>query len=156
MYKPLCAFCMRMVFLREVAEELVSDVFVGIWKNRNRIEASNVRAYLYVAVRNRAIDFLRPKRMNFCTLESAVHLPSESYTLHDILEHRELVMRMDARINLLPKRCKMIYELSRNEGMRYKEIALRLNISVKTVEAQLGKAIRELKKANEIEKLKYN
>jgi DNA-directed RNA polymerase specialized sigma24 family protein len=71
--------------------------------------------------------------MIVCTLPSAVHLPSESYTLHDILEYRELVKRVDTRISMVQKRCKMIYELSRNEGMRYKEIALTLSISVKTV-----------------------
>jgi DNA-directed RNA polymerase specialized sigma24 family protein len=80
----------------------------GFGKKRKRIEVSNVRGYLYVAVRNRAMDYRPSKRMIFCTLASAVHLPSESYTLHDILEYRELVKRVDTRISMLPKRCKMI------------------------------------------------
>lgn len=147
-YKPLCSFCVRLVLVSEVAEEIVSDLFFSIWKNRSRFAIKNPRAYLYSAVRNRCLDYLRTKKIVFCTLESAAHLPSENHTLHEALEHQELESRVHVGIRRLPRRCKMVYELSR-DGMKYKDIAVALNISIKTVETQLSKALRELRKVRE-------
>lgn len=147
-YKPLCSFCVRLVSVSEVAEEIVSDVFFSIWKNRRRFAIKNPRAYLYNAVRNRGLDYLRTKKIVFCTLESAAHLPAENHTLHEALEHQELESRVHVGIRRLPRRCKMVYELSR-DGMKYKDIAVALSISIKTVETQLSKALRELRKVRE-------
>lgn len=150
MYAPLCDFCERFVQVREVAEELVSDVFCTIWKNRNRLQVVSPKSYLYTAVRNRGFDYLRGvNRMSWCELEHAAHLPSENHTLHDALEHAELEMQLNQGIGMLPKQCKIIFELSRDEGMKYREIAEELCISVKTVEAQMGRALKHLRKVRE-------
>ncbi len=147
MYTPLCNFCERFVVVREVAEELVSDVFYTIWKNRGRLQVIAPKSYLYTAVRNRGFDYLRGvNRTSWCELEEAAHVPSESHTLQDALEHAELEMHLSQGICMLPKQCKIIFELSREEGLKYREIADELSISVKTVEAQMGRALKRLRK----------
>lgn len=150
MYMPLCSFCERFVLIREVAEELVSDVFYTIWKNRGRLQVVAPKSYLYTAVRNRGFDYLRGvSRMSLCELEHAAHIPSENHTLHDVLEHAELEMQLNQGIGTLPKQCKIIFELSREEGLKYREIAQELSISVKTVEAQMGRALKRLREFRE-------
>ena len=154
MYSPLCHYCEKIVLVREVAEELVSDVFYSIWTNRSRLQILSPKSYLYTAVRNRGFDYLRRvNRMSWCDLELAAHLPSENYTLQDALEHAELKMQISQGIGMLPRQCKIIFELSRDEGMKYREIAEELCISVKTVEAQMGRALKRLRKirASEID-----
>jgi RNA polymerase sigma-70 factor, ECF subfamily len=150
MYRPLCSFCEKFVGIREVAEEVVSDVFYTIWKNRHRITVTSPKSYLYTAVRNRAFDYLRGfNRTVCCELEHAAHLPSDNHTLHDALEHAELELQLNQGIGSLPRQCKIIFELSRDEGLKYKEIAEELSISIKTVEAQIGKALKHLRKVRE-------
>ena len=146
MYKPLCCFSLRLVFLKEVAEEVVSDVFCSLWRNRRHVPIMNVKAYLYRAVYNGSIDYLRSAKKKFCSLDAAAHLPAERFTLHEMLEHSEYEARVSGRVKRLPRACKMIYRMSREEGMKYSEIASALNISVKTVETQVSKALRELRK----------
>src|ERR1044072_2806284 len=75
MYAPLCQFCVKFVRVKEVAEELVSDVFYNIWRNRQRIIVSSPKAYLFTAVRNRGYDHLRKiKKSEWCDLEEATHI----------------------------------------------------------------------------------
>jgi RNA polymerase sigma-70 factor (family 1) len=150
MYTPLCSFCERIVLIREVAEELVSDVFYTIWKNRARIKVASPKSYLYTAVRNRGFDYLRGvHRMSWCELEHAANVPSENHTLQEALEHAELEWHISQGIGMLPKQCKLIFELSRDEGLKYREIAQELSISVKTVEAQMGRALKRLRQIHE-------
>ncbi len=151
LYRPLCSFCERIVFAREVAEEIVSDVFCTIWKNRYRLSVSSTKSYLYAAVRNRAFDYLRSAdRRSWCELELAEHLPAENHTLHDAVEHAELELHFDQCVRTLPRQCRLIFELSRAEGKKYREIADELKISIKTVEAQMGRALKQLRKAREV------
>ena len=106
MYAPLCNYCERFVLIREVAEELVSDVLFTIWTNRNRLHVVSPKSYLYAAVRNRGFDYLRGvQRMSLCELEHAAHIPSENHTLHDALEHAELESQLAHGIGTLPKQC---------------------------------------------------
>ena len=150
MYHPLCVFSMKYVVTREVAEEVVSDVFYSIWKNKKKISVSSHRSYLYTSVRNRALDHLRTlKKARHCSIDEAVELPSESYTIHQALENREAEKQLNDAIRSLPKQCKIIFELSREQGMKYREIAQHLSISIKTVEAQMSRALKHLRKTKD-------
>jgi RNA polymerase sigma-70 factor (family 1) len=145
MYSPLCQFCLRFVQVREVAEELVSDVFFTIWKNRERMEMTSHRSYLFTAVRNRAFDHLRKvKRTSWCDLEKASHVAGDHPDSQEMMVERELNISIRKSIASLPKQCRVIFELSRDEGLKYKEIAAKLNISIKTVETQMGRALKHL------------
>jgi len=146
MYNPLCQFCIKFVKAPEVAEELVSDVFYSIWKNRNRLIISSPKAYLFTSVRNKAYDHLRKvKKQIHCDLENATNLPSDTINSQEILVLRELTASMEQSVARLPKQCKLIYELSRDQGLKYKEIATILQVSVKTVETQMGRALKHLR-----------
>jgi len=146
MFSPLCQFCMKFVRSREVAEEVVSDVFYSIWKNRNRLMVSSPKAYLYTSVRNKGLDHLRKiKKMVHCDLENATHLTADGADGQEMLVLHELNHAMDKSIARLPKQCKRIYEMSRDEGLKYREIASILQVSVKTVETQMGRALKHLR-----------
>ena len=148
MYSPLCQFCLKFVQVREVAEELVSDVFFTIWKNRSQIEVTSHRSYLFTAVRNRGFDYLRKiKRNSFCDLEEASHIAVNSPNSQELLAERELNNHIQSSVAALPKQCRLIFELSRDHGLKYKEIAAKLNISIKTVETQMGRALKQLHEA---------
>ena len=146
MYNPLCQFCIKFVKSPEVAEELVSDVFFSIWKNRNRLIISSPKAYLFTSVRNKAFDHLRKvKKQVHCDIENATNLPADTANSQDILVLHELTASMEQSIARLPKQCRLIYELSRDQGLKYKEIATILQVSVKTVETQMGRALKHLR-----------
>ena len=146
MYNPLCQFCIKFVKSPEVAEELVSDVFYSIWKNRNRLLISSPKAYLFTSVRNKAFDHLRKvKKQIHCDIENATNLPADTANSQEILVLRELTASMENSVARLPKQCRLIYELSRDQGLKYKEIATILQVSVKTVETQMGRALKHLR-----------
>ncbi len=147
MYSPLCQFCIKFVKSPEVAEELVSDVFYSIWKNRGRLMiVSSPKAYLFTSVRNKGFDHLRKvKKMMHCGLEKASHLHTDAANSQEMLVCDELSAKLDQTISRLPKQCKLIYELSRDQGLKYKEIATLLQVSVKTVETQMGRALKHLR-----------
>jgi RNA polymerase sigma-70 factor (family 1) len=146
MYAPLCQFCIKFVKSPEVAEELVSDVFYSIWKNRSRLSVTSPKAYLFTSVRNKGFDYLRKiKKMTHCDLEDATHLAADVANSQEILVLRELTASLEQSVAKLPKQCKLIYELSRDQGLKYKEIAAILQVSVKTVETQMGRALKHLR-----------
>jgi len=148
MYAPLCQFCIKFVKAREVAEELVSDVLYNIWKNRSRLSMVSPKAYLFASVRNKGYDHLRKVRnTTWCDLEEAINLPAGVADSQDLLAYEELSITLEQSMARLPKQCRLIFSLSREEGLKYKEIAAQLNLSVKTVETQMGRALKHLRSA---------
>ena len=139
-----------------IAEEIVQDVFIKIWQDRNKINLKgSLSAYLYKAVRNHAINFLIHKK----TKKYAVHqlTAEENWTsmqevldIDDfIIEHieaKETEARLRAIIDDLPEQCKKIFLLSRFEGKSNNEIAALLKISVNTVKAQIYRALEIIRK----------
>lgn len=150
-YTSLCTYAMRVVSLYEIAEEVVSDVFVKLWKNRNQIEVhTSFEAYMYRAVRNQALDYLKLKsyrnreKDSLDTLQWSLAYPDQYSPLEEIV-FDEFYSEVESCISKLPRQCQIIFRLSREEGLRYREIADRLNISVKTVETQMGRALKVLR-----------
>jgi RNA polymerase sigma-70 factor (family 1) len=132
------------------AEELVNDVFFRVWENRIRIqEISNLRLYLFTAVRNACLTELarERKRTDFISNQSSAEVflddPESLYI------SSELHVLIRSTIQGLPPRCRQIYELIKIEGMKNKEVALKLNISVNTIDVQLAIAVKRLVKALE-------
>jgi RNA polymerase sigma-70 factor (family 1) len=146
MYSPLCQFCIKFVKSPEVAEELVSDVFYNIWKNRSRLIIASPKAYLFTSVRNKGFDHLRKvKKMVHCDLEMVTNLAAEGVSSQEMLVLDELTSWLEQSVAKLPRQCKLIYELSRDQGLKYKEIAVILKVSIKTVETQMGRALKHLR-----------
>jgi RNA polymerase sigma-70 factor (ECF subfamily) len=146
-YHPLLSFCLKLVPSHGVAEELVSEVFVKIWKNRRRIViASSGKSYLFTSVRNMAFDYMRKEKKSvWADLSEAKSYPSELCNPHQLSELEELQLRIEHAISKLPKKCRLIFQLSRDEGMKYNEIADMLKLSPKTIETQMGRALKALR-----------
>ncbi|TDB65981.1 RNA polymerase sigma-70 factor [Arundinibacter roseus] len=150
-YRSLCTYAMRVVVVREVAEEVVSDVFVKLWKNREQIEVhTSFEAYMYRAVRNQSLDYLKLRMHRVYERESLESIQwnlayADHYTPAEEVVFNEFYDRMERYINDLPRQCQLIFRMSREEGLRYREIADQLKISIKTVETQMGRALKVLR-----------
>jgi len=148
-YNPLRNFSKKIVQINEVAEELVSEVFLKIWNNRKAIIiTSSPRSYLYTAVHNISLDHLRKeKRYVLTNIEKAVGVPCDFLDPQRNCEYDELQEKIRGAVNKLPRQCKQIFQLSREQGLRYNEIAEKLQLSVKTIETQMGRALKSLRKS---------
>lgn len=144
-YAALYRFAYRLLGSRADAEEVVQDVFMYVWDRKADTEDSTrVRALLYRAARNKAIDRLRSRRTRQRLLTAEALPQRESVTPANQLEHDELLRAVQRAIEALPERAGLVYTLSR-KGLTYEEIAESLGISVKTVENHMARAFRLLR-----------
>jgi RNA polymerase sigma-70 factor (ECF subfamily) len=145
-YGPLVGTAERMLRDRAVAEELVQDVLLELWRRRESLAAEgSPQAYLFQATRNRVLNHLRHLKIE---QRSEPELQGDSASApHADAEvtQEELSVAVQDAVRSLPDRCREVFELSRVHGLKYAEIAAQLGISVKTVEAQMGKALRTLR-----------
>ncbi len=124
------------------ARNLVHEVFITVWEKFDSLPSdTNYRSYLYTAVRNRCLNHLRDTKKHL-SIEKAEHKMTEE---NSSLEAAELEREIELAINSLPEKCRMVFEFSRMEGLKYGEIAEKMGISVKTVEAQMSKALTVLR-----------
>ncbi len=147
LYVPLCRFCLKFVRKPEIAEEIVQEQFISLWEKRNEIEIkSSVKAYIYVSVKNKAIDYLRSKyaRQNFVAEELSVNL-SDNSNPQSNYEEIELYELVTKAVETLPQQCYTIFAMKRFGDYTNKQIAEKLNISEKTVENQVSIAIKKLR-----------
>ena len=132
---------------RELAEEVVSDVFIKLWKNRAELsEIRSLESYLFIAVRNQSFNYLNKEKKMIrvewmTTYEKCAGVQS---CPEQLLLEAELDDKMSEAVNELPTRCKEIYSKVRLDGKKHKQVSTELGISVKTIEAQIGIAIRKL------------
>ena len=145
-YGPLVGTAERMLRDRAVAEELVQDVMLELWRRRETLAADgSAQAYLFQATRNRVLNHLRHLRIEQRSEPEIRGESSPSPRADSALVHEELDVAVQKAVQALPDRCREVFELSRVHGLKYAEIAKTLGISVKTVEAQMGKALRHLR-----------
>lgn len=143
---PLCGFAYRFVRSRAVAEELVQEVFLYLWEHRSELEIGDPKRYLFTAVRNAATSYLRHQHVTDRGEADTIALFSKSpATPERDLRVTELASALQRAIARLPERCRLVFTLSREEGMAHKEIADVLGISVKTVENQMVHAYKALR-----------
>ncbi len=146
-YLRLKSYAQSLISDPDQAEELVQEVFVNLWEKRAQVQVStSIKSYLFRAVHNRALNVYR-KRSTQAAYVAAQQSDPPPVSDHDPAEQAELAARIQAAIGMLPDRCGQVFRLSRFEGLSYKEIAQRLQISPKTVEVQMGKALRILRQA---------
>ncbi|WP_373514655.1 RNA polymerase sigma-70 factor [Persicitalea sp.] len=142
-HRPLCSHALRFVYSPEVAEDIVSDVFCRFWKNSSFDSVSTSFChYLFRSVRHAAYSHLRAEFRQLDSLESS-KLPEGSAGLRPdhITQYEETFNRVKELVAQLPPQCRQVFLLSRFEGMRYKEIAAEMGLSVKTVDTHLAKAM---------------
>lgn len=143
-YSSLCFFANKYLQDLDLSRSLVQELFVNLWLKREKIVVrDSIKPYLYKAVRNKSIDYLRESKKSVRLSdisENRLNSPFE-----DKLEEAELNSRINQSINELPEKCREIFLLCRFEDLKYNQIAEKLNISVKTVEMQMGIALKKLR-----------
>lgn len=128
---------------RAPAEEIVQDVMLELWRRRETIRVQqSLQAYLFRAARNRALNYIRHEKV---VQRGSVYAAAESVSApvgDRALREHEIDVALRAVLAELPPRCREVFQLSRLHGLTYNEIAEALDISIKTVEAQMSKALR--------------
>ncbi len=149
LYDRLLRFCIQYVNSREAAEEIVSDVFVKLWNRRLELEnIANLEVYLFVAVKNHSLNYLEQfSAIRIAPLDNGLAQLSAPADPEKEMEWKEMHLKLDQEVNRLPDQCRKVFRLIRDEGFRYKDVAVILNISPRTVETQLFRAIRRLSEA---------
>ena len=146
-YNKLSRFVMGFTKSKELTEEIVSDVFINIWRRRKNIqEIMNLKLYLYVSAKNITFNYLKKlHRENLADLESVEIEPEDPFSDPGaaMITH-EMNQKLKAAINELPPRCKLIFTLIKEDGLTYKQTATLLSISESTVENQLSIALKKI------------
>ena len=141
-YESLTRYAFSMMKNQDEAEDVVQRLFVKIWEKRNDLDVQDSRAYLFRATYNTCLNEIkRLKRENARYSDGITEVSSSDAANHRVLES-ELEKQLDSAMEKLPEKCREVFRLSRFEELSYKEISDRLDISVKTVENHIAKALR--------------
>lgn len=148
---PLCIFVLPYVHSREASADVVHDVFLRLWQRRDQLDVhDSVKAYLYRATRNRALNLLRRDALEQRWKEEVVREAGDEpaaviATPDESMDRATLVAAVESVAAELPERCRMVFMLRWRDGLRYGEIAEAMGISSKTVENQMTRALRTLR-----------
>jgi RNA polymerase sigma-70 factor (ECF subfamily) len=147
-YKPLCSFANFFVKQPTVAEEIIQNVFLEVWMNRENLPVhSSLKAFLMTATKHDCLDYLKHKKIEANYAGHYLETNQDAYEdIFNELVSKDLQKSLDLAINKLPTQCRAVFLMSRFRYMSYKEIAVELNISIKTVENQIGKALKIVRK----------
>ncbi len=144
-FPSLCVFAHRYVERWEVCEDIVQDTFFKIWRNRKKIVINTSgRNFLVTSVRNCCIDYLRKQETELSWQQKTI-VNNIFYSTEDVYSTLELEQLLNTALSKLPENLRIVFEMSRFEGKTYPEIASEQNISVKTVEAYISKALKQLR-----------
>jgi RNA polymerase sigma-70 factor, ECF subfamily len=145
-FKLLCNISNNIIKNERAAEDIVQEVFLKLWQKKDELTIhTNYMGYLYRATANASIDYLKNNK-NVIPLKQVVYnQKANDENAETAMVSKELEKSIERALRLLPPKCKAIFVLSRYEGMKYKEIATHLGISVKTVENQMGIALEKMR-----------
>jgi RNA polymerase sigma-70 factor (ECF subfamily) len=148
-YQPMCSHAVRFVYSKEIAQDLVGEIFLVIWQKQLYLKiTTSYRAYLFTAVRNRSLKYLSKE---FGKIDTTVDLADLCYasalpTPQQFMQYNELYAKIEKSIQALTPQSQKVFLMNRFEGKKYQTIAAELNISLKTVEAHISKALEALRK----------
>lgn len=146
-YGSLCNYANSIINDTDEAEDVVQQTMIAIWEKRMSLQiATSLKSYLFRSVHNSTLNKIRQQKVRaaFAGDQQSVPEPGISTTT-DTIHGNELEQQIQIAISQLPEQCRMVFRLSRFEGMKYSEIATHLGISVKTVENHMGRALRQLR-----------
>jgi RNA polymerase sigma-19 factor, ECF subfamily len=142
-FAPLISFAKKILVDEDDAREVVHQVFITIWEKRQEMDLSvSLKSYLFTSVHNRSLNVIRDRK-KFSSSE-VPDIASE-WDVSAVIESMELEEKIMEVIGSLPEKCREVFAMSRFEGLKYSEIAEKMNISVKTVENQMSKALKILR-----------
>jgi RNA polymerase sigma-70 factor, ECF subfamily len=147
-YVSLVRYARTLIRDQDTAEEIVQDLFYRIWKDREKISIeSSLNGYLFRAVHNSCLHHIEHARVVVRHAEEmSIRMTETPESPSDILNYKELQAKIASILEKLPERCGRIFCMNRFEGLKYNEIAEILSVSVKTVEANMGKALKQFRK----------
>lgn len=144
-FTSLCYFAQKYVADQDSAREIVHTVFISVWDNRNNFDFDKpAKSYLFTSVYNRSMNFLRDRK-KFVSDPQGTTEEEQGAPDPDYMAEAELESRIWKVIDSLPDKCREVFVLSRFDGLKYAEIAGKLNVSVKTVETQMTRALKALR-----------
>lgn len=145
-FAPLCVFSRRYIDNSEICEDIVQDTFFKIWKNRKSIEiTSSARNFLITNVKNSCLDYLRRKDVENSWIEKQLAQEQFSFYTDELYTTHELETMLNEALSKLLPNIRNVFEMNRFEGKTYMQIAAEQNISIKTVEAYMSKALKHLR-----------
>lgn len=144
-YAGLCVFANKYIGDIDAAEDIVQELFIKIWRKREQLNINvSLESYLFQSVNNSCLNQLKHLKIRDNYKKHISYYETDELH-HDTLVEEELNLRIYNSIESLPKKCKIIFKLSRFEGLKHKEIAEKRKISIKTVKVQIGKALKVLR-----------
>lgn len=145
-YKLMKGYASRFMDTMEEADEITQDVFVKFWEKCDTLAPeSSIKSYLYRSIHNSCLNALKHEKVKDAYKEHIIKFLENTTNEEQEEDQDYLRSRISEEIDKLPPRCSAIFKLSRYDGLKYQEIAEHLDISVKTVEVQMGKALRVLR-----------
>lgn len=145
LYARLCSFAKQYVNDATTAEDVVGDVMYELWKKKRTFENfDSIKSFLYISVRNKALTYIRKQNINIKHSEEEKYISTNEF-FQDHLIEEELTGILSNALEQLPEKARKVFELSCIEGLKYKEVAEDLNITVNTVKSQRARAIQLLK-----------
>ena len=154
LHSRLKQFAYSILKSQEEAEELVSDLFIKVWQKRDQLTTiESPLLYFYTTAKNLAYNRLnkQKRQQNLHPEEWLVHLNSIYFDPEQLMMTEEMMRQIRQAVNSLPPRCRIIFKLVKEDGLKYKEVAELLQLSVKTIEAQMAIALRRLGKCMHLE-----
>lgn len=143
-WQKLYLSAFKIVRNREAAEDIVQEIFVQLWRRKHELHIECLASYLFTATRYQVFKYLRKSRV-LTALDEVLHDELSVDDLEGKIHEKELSQRIDEAILKLPPKCQGIFQMSRKKQLSTKEIASKLNLSPKTVENQLGIALKKLR-----------
>lgn len=145
-YSAMCAFAYQFLKNNELAEETVQDMFVKIWEKRETLNIdTSIKHYFFRSIRNHCLNQIQHEKIKQRYADKVIETSHNEINPEQFYIEVDLLQRIEKSINSMPPRRQEIFRLSREKGLKYKEIADTLQISVKTVEAQMGLALKYLR-----------
>ncbi|RIH67030.1 RNA polymerase sigma-70 factor [Mariniphaga sediminis] len=146
-YSDLCNLVNIYINDSVISEEIVQDMYIYFWEKKEKIAIeSSVKSYLYRATKNKSLNYIRNEKVQLSIREKLSKVTEHSAELPDsIMDASQLREIIEQSINSLPEKCREVYILGKEKSLSYKEIAEELGISAKTVENQMGKALKKLR-----------
>lgn len=142
-WESLYSYIYKNINNRQDAEEITLDIFMYLWEHSNQINhPSALKSYLFQAAHNRCLNFLRDSKQHL-SLDEAGSMTEDS--IDSLLEKKEVFELINKAVHTLPNRCHQVFFLSKKKNMTNREIADKMNISVKTVESQMTKALKHIR-----------
>lgn len=147
-YVSLVRYAKALIKDHDNAEEIVQDLFFRLWQDREKLNIeSSLNGYLFRSVHNRCMHYIEHRKIvEHHVLEVSGRQPERPEDPEEIFQYAELQGRIAEILEKLPSRCGQIFCMNRFEGLKYSEIAEKLSVSIKTVEANMGKALKEFRK----------